>query len=321
MAQASLTARLITGLLDGPQSVLAPAGPDAVLIAEISWVLFAGGAIVFVVVMAIAAYAIGARRERAADLSSRALVVGGGIVFPTVVLTALLGYSLWRSTALAVAGGAPLRIEVTGEQWWWRVHYLDAEGRVDFATANEIRIPVGTPVDLTLRSADVIHSFWVPALAGKLDMIPGRVTSMRISADRTGTYRGQCAEYCGGPHGFMALAVVAEAQPDFATWAQAQRAPARRTTGQAGAIAILESACSACHTVRGTRAAGTRGPDLTHLASRRALGAERLPMGAASIAAWITSNQHLKPGNLMPEFRNFTEPELRALVAYLEALR
>src|SRR5688572_22481078 len=149
--------------------MLNPKGHDAGIIAEITWVLVAGGAIVFAITMAFAAWAVFAPRDRAARLGGRALVVGGGIVFPTVTLAALLVYGFVRAGDLQVARGDALRIEVTGEQWWWRVHYLQGE-RTDFATANEIRIPAGRPVDLVLKSADVIHSFWVPNLAGKLDM-------------------------------------------------------------------------------------------------------------------------------------------------------
>jgi cytochrome c oxidase subunit 2 len=302
------------------QSALNPQGPEAAIIAEMAWVLIAGAAIVFVVTMAIAAYAIFARRERAARLSPRALIVGGGIVFPLVTLSALLLYSLIRASSLAVAGDGALRIEVTGEQWWWRVRYLDESGRADFATANEIRIPTGRPVDFTLRSADVIHSFWVPNLAGKLDMIPGKANRMRLSASNAGTFRGQCAEYCGGPHGFMAFLVVAQPEAEFAAWAAAQRAPAQ-TQAAAPGQRLFEAQCAACHTIRGTQAAGTRGPDLTHIGSRLTLGAARLPMNRDTLAEWIVSNQHLKPGNLMPEFKRFSAEELHALAAYLESLR
>jgi cytochrome c oxidase subunit 2 len=248
------------------------------------------------------------------------LVIGGGIVFPTVTLAALLVYSLWRATALATAGDGPaLRIEVTGEQWWWRVHYLDAAGRIDFATANEIHIPAGRPVDLVLRSADVIHSFWIPALAGKLDVIPGRENRMRISAFTAGRFRGQCAEYCGGPHGWMAFFVVAHEPAAFEAWAGAQRAPAQAPL--LPGRALFESHCAACHAVRGTAAAGTRAPDLTHYASRATLGAGRLPLNQGTTMAWIATNQHLKPGNLMPEFRHFTSAELQQVGEYLMALR
>jgi cytochrome c oxidase subunit 2 len=281
----------IVRLLEGIQSALNPQGPDAALTAEISWVLFAGAAVIFVGVMALAAFAVFGGRESASRLSPRLLVVGGGIVFTAVTLFALLVYTLARSASLHPVEEGALRIEVTGEQWWWRVRYPE------FETANEIRIPVGRPVELVLSSADVIHSFWVPVLAGKLDMIPGRTTRLRVKAERPGEFRGQCAEYCGGPHALMALFVVAQSHPLF-----------------------LEN-CSACHTVRGTPASGVLGPDLTHVGSRLTIGAALLPNNSGAIAGWIASNQHLKPGNLMPAFQHFSGEELRALAGYLESLR
>jgi cytochrome c oxidase subunit 2 len=293
-------------LIEGIQSALDPHGPGAALAGELGVVLFAGAALIFAAVMALAAYALfGARRR---ILSSSRFIVGAGIVFPTVTLAALLAYSLLRAAALLPAGEAALRIEVIGEQWWWRVRYEE------FETANEIRIPAGQPVDLYLKSADVIHSLWVPALAGKLDMIPGKTNRLRVVADKPGRWRGQCAEYCGGPHALMALYVVALEPDEFRKWAEAQRRPARRGD------ALFVAQCGACHTVRGTQADGERGPDLTHVASRVSIGAGTLPLNAGTLAAWVSSSQHLKPGNLMPSFGHFSGEELRALGAYLESL-
>jgi cytochrome c oxidase subunit 2 len=308
-------------VLDGFQSALNPHGHDSAIIAEIAWVLFAGGGVIFVAVMAMAAYALFARRERAARLGTHAAVVGGGIVFPAVTLAALLLYSLVRANDLSTFGAGRLQVEVTGEQWWWRVHYLTGDGRVDFATANEIHVPVGEPVDLRLKSADVIHSFWVPALAGKLDMLPGRENTMRIVATRPGTFRGQCAEYCGGPHSHMAFVVVAHEPEAYREWARSQRRDAAPAPGHRRAVEILEAQCAACHAIRGTRAAGTRGPDLTHLGTRQTIGAGRLPMNAGTIAGWIAGSQKLKPGNLMPEFRELPGEDLRAVAEYLASAR
>ena len=303
-------------------SSLSPRSPDAAIIAEMGWVLMLGGLAVLAIVTALAAYAMLAPRERAARLASRTFIVGAGLVFPAVTLAALLAYSLVRATALSSAGTGPaLRIEVTGEQWWWRVRYLDEQGRVDLVTANEIHIPAGRPVDLTLRSADVIHSFWVPELAGKLDMVPGKANRLRISASAPGRYRGQCAEYCGGPHALMAFFVVAQSEAEFAAWAARQRAPASPAAeAHARGAALFAQSCAACHAIRGTRAAGERGPDLTHLASRATLGAGRLPRNAATLAEWIAASQRIKPGNLMPDFAHLNADELRALASYLESL-
>lgn len=293
-----------------PQSALAAAGPEAQVLVEMSWVLFIGAGAIFALVMALLAWSLrGGRAVR-----EGALIVGGGIVFPTVTLAILLVYTLVRGEAIQASAEPALRIEVTGEQWWWRVRYLGADGRADFETANEIRIPVGKTVLLELKSADVIHSFWVPSLAGKLDMIPGRTNRLRLLAERPGEYRGQCAEYCGGPHAFMAFFVVAQEEAEFHKWIDLQRKDADR------GHPLFSSHCAACHTVRGTPAAGTRGPDLTHVASRKTLGAALLPMNKGAIAGWIASSQHLKPGNLMPSFQHFRGEELRELAAYVESL-
>jgi cytochrome c oxidase subunit 2 len=297
-------------LFDGIQSALAPGGPEAELLAEMGWMLFIGAALIFVFVMALVAWSMrGPRRIREV-----ALIVGGGIVFPTVTLSILLVYTLVRGGEVQMPAQPAVRIEVTGEQWWWRVRYLDAEGRLDFETANEVRIPAGKPVLLELKSGDVIHSFWVPALAGKLDMIPGRTNRLRLLAARPGEYRGQCAEYCGGPHALMAFFVVVQQEAAFEQWRRLQRTGAEREN------AHFLRHCGGCHTVRGTPASGTRGPDLTHVASRKTLGAALLPMNRGAVAAWITSSQHLKPGNLMPSFPHFHGDELRELAAYVESL-
>ena len=298
------------GLLQGIQSAFAPAGPEADVLVEMAWVLVIGAAAVFALVMALLAWSLAGGRR----LREGAFIIGGGVVFPAVTLAALLVYALVRGEAVQAPANEALRIEVTGEQWWWRVRYLHPDGRIDFETANEIRIPVGQPVLLELKSADVIHSFWVPALAGKLDMIPGRTNRLRLHAGRPGQYRGQCAEYCGGPHAFMAFFVVAQEQGEFEQWLAGQRTPAR-----AGSEQFFRD-CGACHTVRGTPAAGTRGPDLTHVASRVTLGAALLPMNKGAMAGWIASSQHLKPGNLMPSFEHLRGQDLRALAEYLESL-
>ena len=307
-------------VLDGMQSALNPQGPHAAVIAEITWVLIVGSAAIFAIVVAVALYALFGRRENTRRLSHKALVVGGGIVFPLLVLSTLLVYSVVRAGALEAARDENvLRIEVIGEQWWWRVRYLDDGGRRDFETANEIHIPVGRPVEIALQTGDVIHSFWVPSLAGKLDAIPGRINRLRIMADAPGAYRGQCAEYCGGPHALMAFLVVADAPVRYAEWAAQEREPAAQAVGSlAAAETLFLSRCAACHTIRGTAARGTLGPDLTHVGSRRAIAAGLLPTNAGTLGGWIASSQHLKPGNLMPSFQDFNGEELRALAAYLE---
>jgi cytochrome c oxidase subunit 2 len=296
--------------LQGVQSVLAAAGPEANILAEMGWVLVIGAALIFAVVMALTAWALAGRRRLRED----AFIVGGGIVFPAVTLAILLVYTLVRGEQIQAPAEGALRIEVTGEQWWWRVRYLDSRGEADFETANEVRIPAGKPVLLELKSADVIHSFWVPALAGKLDMIPGRTNRLRLLAARPGEYRGQCAEYCGGPHALMAFFVVAQEEQAFEDWLRLQRRDAERQDP------LFNGHCGGCHTVRGTPAAGKLGPDLTHVASRKTIGAALLPMNQGAIAGWIASSQHLKPGNLMPSFDRFSGEELRVIAGYVENL-
>jgi cytochrome c oxidase subunit 2 len=306
----------VSTLLDGIQSTLDPQGPEAARIADIAWVMIGGGAAILVLVVALTVLALRAPRPW---LASERLVIGGGIVLPLAAISALLAYTLVVSPRLAASRPADVVIEVVGRQWWWRVDYLDRAGEPDFTTANEIRIPVGSTVEVRLETVDVLHSFWVPALAGKLDLVPGRDNRLRIAADRPGRFRGQCAEYCGGPHGLMAFFVIAEPAERFEAWRAAQRRPQDGTTASRGS-GLFQSHCAGCHTVRGTPAAGALGPDLTHFASRVSLGAGILPNDKGTVMAWIASNQHLKPGNLMPEFPLFTGEELQALAAYLGEL-
>jgi cytochrome c oxidase subunit 2 len=309
----------VNSVLDGIQSTLDPHGPEAAGIADITWVLLAGSAAIFALVLALTALALLAPRPW---LAGKGLVVAGGIALPVAVLAALLVYTLMISPRLGAAPPADVVVAVEGNQWWWRVDYLDASGQRDFTTANEIRIPVGATVEVRLATADVLHSFWVPALAGKLDLVPGRDHRLRLVADRAGKFRGQCAEYCGGPHGLMAIFVIAEPPEAFAAWRAAQReAQPEAGSPHARGRDLFLSHCASCHTVRGTRAAGTRGPDLTHFASRVSLGAGILPNDAATVEGWIARNQHFKPGNLMPEFRTFSGDELQALAGYLRELR
>ncbi len=303
------------------QSALSPQGAAAVDIAQLAWLLFAGAGVIFALVIALAVLAAYGPDRTRARLATRRSVVGWGIVFPAVTLTALLAYTLHVAAAIKQGSASPrLRIEVVGEQWWWRVHYLDARGIVDFATANEIRIPVGVPVELVLKSADVIHSLWVPSLAGKMDMIPGRANRLGITAERAGTYRGQCAEYCGGPHAHMALYVIAEAPERHDAWLRAQRAPAQPDAAHGGRL-FSERGCGVCHTVRGTPAVGTLGPDLTHVGSRVSIGAGILPNDAPSLERWISASHTTKPGNLMPRMDVHPAAELRAIADYLLSLR
>lgn len=307
------------------QSVLNPQGPAAAATAQLSWILLAFGAVVLALVLTALWLAIRGSASTRARLADRRSVLLGGIAFPAVTLTALLAYGIWltRASVDGLGRGDPIRIEVVGERWWWRVGYVGPDGQ-PIAAANEIRIPVRRPVEFVLTSADVIHSFWVPALAGKIDMIPGRITQLRVIANQVGVFRGQCAEYCGGAHALMALEVVAMPAREFETWLAAQSGPAvapLTPEAQRGSDLFLAAGCGACHTVRGTAAAGAIGPDLTHVGSRRSVGVDTLPLTPSNLARFIADGQHIKPGNLMPPFRIFGEDELNAVAAYLAGLR
>lgn len=305
-------------------AALDPHGSDARQTARIAWVLFAGGGLIFALVMALAAWALFARPKHRAWLKRQQFVVGAGIVFPVLTLSALLVYTFKAAgEPVNVNDALPVKIEIVGEMWWWRVHYLDANGAIMLVSANEVHIPVGRTIEFSLKSADVLHSFWIPNLAGKLDLIPGRVNVLRMKAERAGVFRGQCAEFCGAQHAKMAFHVVAHAAPEFDAWLAAQHAPATNppTPALAQGSALFIAHCGACHTVRGTPAAGQLGPDLTHAGSRLWIGAGTLPNNAGTIAGWITDSQHLKPANRMPSFDRFTGDELRVLAAYVESLQ
>lgn len=252
-------------------------------------------------------------------------ILAGGLGFPVVVLIPLFVVTM-RSLAVVVARDVEpdLTIEVIGRQYWWEVRYLDEAGNRLFETANEIHIPVERNVLMRLQAADVIHSFWVPRLAGKLDMIPGKVNLLRIRADAPGTYRGQCAEYCGLQHAKMAFLVVAMPEEEFRAWAAWQARPAVEpadTLAARGRDVFLSKPCGACHTIRGTTTGSADlGPDLTHLASRSTLGALAMPNNRGHLGGWIADPQAIKPGNLMPAVP-LTAEEFRALLHYLEGLR
>lgn len=299
----------------GEQSVLDPKGAGADGIHVMATVLFVGAAVVFAIVLAAMAMALlGPDRLRASLAADRAVVVGG-IVFPAIVLTALLAYGVLTMAPVS-SRQSPVRVMVEGKQWWWRVRYdLDDRTR---ETANEIRIPVGRPVEFALTSADVIHSFWVPNLAGKVDMIPGRTTRLTAMATQPGVMRGQCAEFCGGPHGLMSLRVIAMAPEAFDAWVARDRRRERQTAGHQ---LFMSVGCGACHSIEGTSAAGRIGPDLTDVGGRASLAAETLPNSSETIMRWITSSQSIKPGNAMPEFKHLTAQELAALAAYLTSLK
>jgi cytochrome c oxidase subunit II len=315
----------------GWQSALDPRGPQAAHLHLLLWVFVVVCTLVWVLVMA--ALLLALRRRRAVEEAPLALdpaserragrVVGGALAATVLVIAALTLTSYVATHGVTASPNAPIRIRVRGYQWWWEVTYLDQTPSRSFMTANEIHVPVGQSVTIDLASLDVIHSFWVPNLAGKQDLIPGRLNQITFTADRPGRYRGQCAEFCGLQHAHMALLVVAEDPDSFARWREAQIAPAppAATPEQdRGRQVFTGKACAACHAIRGTAAAGALGPDLTHVASREYLAAGVLPNTRGSLAAWIADPQGVKPGNNMPLVPLDAE-QLRAVSAYLAALR
>lgn len=317
-----LEAGLQSVLRGWPPPVLDPAGPFAQPITLLAWVLLIGGALVLLVVLTALAVALWGGPALRRRLGGNRAIWIGGVGFPVVVLTALLVWGLWLTSSLQATAmhGEEMRVRVTGEMWWWRVAYLDARGRPVIQEANELHVPIGRPVLLELDSADVIHSFWAPNLAGKMDMIPGRRNLLRIQADIPGTYGGQCAEYCGGTHALMGFVVVAHTPESFAHWRASRFAPPAPVDGR-GAELFLSSGCAACHTVRGTPANGIAGPDLSHVGSRRTLGAGILPNNRGTLAGWIADSQTIKPGNRMPNYKQFAPEDLNALAEYMESLK
>jgi cytochrome c oxidase subunit 2 len=312
-------AALMLAGCSGPQSALVPAGRDADQIGGLFTVMTVGALLIWTAVVVIAVYTIRvgeSHSQRTANL----LILGGGVAAPTIVLGALLAYGMPLLPAvLALPENAPT-IRVTAKQWW-RFEYLTPAGPIE--TANELRLPRGERLVVELGSPDVIHSFWVPSLAGKMDMIPGRVTRLALEPTRTGTFRGACAEYCGASHALMAFSVVVVEPDEFRRWLEEQARPAVAGDPLAvrGRTAFIAHGCTACHTIRGTPAAGRIGPDLTHVGSRRHLAAETLPNDPASLSRWIASTTDLKPGAHMPAFRAMGTEDLSALAAYLSSLK
>ena len=318
----STALRVGDALAGWPPPLLDPAGPYAGSIATLSWLLFAIGGLVTLVVLAALWIALFGSERRKQQLGGAKTVVIGGVVFPVVVLTGLLvwGLSLTGSLTAPICGDE-MRVRVTGEMWWWRVAYLDERGRDVALDANELHIPVGQPVVLELTSADVIHSFWVPRLSGKLDMIPGRTTLMRIQADAPGTFGGQCAEYCGGPHALMGFVVVAHPRERFAALMAQRRAPRPAVAPSRGEQLFRAVGCAACHRIAGTGANGLAGPDLTHVATRQTLGAGILPNNRGTLMGWIADSQAIKPGNRMPTYKTLPAADLAAITDYLGSQR
>jgi cytochrome c oxidase subunit II len=305
---------------------LDPAGPAAASIAGLWWVMFGVSAVIFVIVVALLVVAL--RRPRKADDESsqrgRQIVTWGGAIIPGLVVLGLMVYNTYITVDLEEPPTPPATtIEIHSHQWWWHIYYPD----YDIEIANEIHIPVGQSIILQMHSDDVIHALWVPQLHGKRDLMPDHAGNLWLQADRAGTYRGLCAEFCGLQHAKMQFLVIAHEPDEFAAWVEERQAAALKNTGARpesdrafrGQQVFLGSECVYCHTVRGTNATGTMGPDLTHLASRRELGAGTLPNTRGYLAGWIIDAQQFKKGNLMPPMP-MAGQDLLDMLVYLETL-
>ena len=312
----------------GPQSPLDPASEPARQIAILWWVMLA----VSVVVFAGACVMLGLSwwRQRRSGLplfGEREQLFDGsvvvfGIVIPVISLVALF---FWANVAIVEGTDAPpansraMTIEVSGHQWWWEVKYPGTPA----VTANEIHIPVRTPVTIVTESEDVIHSFWIPKLNRKIDSLPGHPNRVELFAERPGRYRGQCAEFCGQQHAHMGVSVRADEPERFRAWldnmSRPRVAPAT-PLARRGEQLFLAKECASCHTIRGTAARGEIGPDLTHLATRETLGALTIPNRRGYLAGWVVDPQTVKEGAKMPSL-DLTGPDLQALLEYLEGLR
>jgi cytochrome c oxidase subunit 2 len=309
------------------QSVSFPAGVQAATIHHLWSLMLWTTTIVFVLVIAFLIVAVwrdgvGTRASQAQPSMVRG--VSAAVTATVLILIGLLVASIWTERKLdAFQTASAITVDVTGHQWWWEFEYEEGVPAQRVRTANEFHIPVNRPIALKVTSRDVIHSFWLPSLSGKRDLIPGYTTAIWLEADRPGIYRGQCAEFCGMQHAHMAFDVVAEPQADFDRWLEAMRhAPPPPVEQQArhGRDVFATVRCAGCHTVHGTDAAGLVGPDLTHIATRSTLGAGTLSNTPEHLAQWVRDPQSFKPGNQMPA-NPMSESDLQALVTYLETLK
>lgn len=321
----------------GIHNALNPTGPQAQNLSRLWWLFFIVCSVVFVLVMIALLLSLRNRTgepqvETAPVIEppveqerKRRNVVISAVTITVIILFVFLiaSYSAGRSMTAELEHKNGLNIELTGHQWWWEVRYNDVDASNIFTTANEIHIPVGVPVTFSLKAADVIHSFWVPNLAGKKDLIPGKINTIWLQADKPGVYHGQCAEYCGLQHARMALWIVAEPQEQFNAWRQNQTqtsiTPASDSQKR-GQQVFLTSTCVMCHAINGTPAGSNIGPNLTHVASRNMIAAATVVNTREHLAQWIKDSQQYKPGNRMPQ-NNLSDADLQSLVDYLQSLK
>jgi cytochrome c oxidase subunit 2 len=311
-------------LYDRDPSMFASVGPMSKLLASLGWMMIVIGTLVFAVVMFLMLYPIWRSRNAAAvdgppaPVNERAWILYAGTAVPAIILAGVFVLTLGAYRKTVLPDSIPLTITVVGHQWWWEVRYPE-----QIVTADEIHLPVGRPVKVILMSDDVIHSFWVPNIAGKTDAIPGKINATWLQADTAGVWRGACAEYCGLQHAHMALSVVAQPPQEFARWMAAERAVAAAPSDSAtleGEQVFLTSQCVFCHTVRGTQAGGRVGPDLTHFGSRLTIASGTLTNTRGNLGGWIENPDRLKPGTKMPAIA-LNGAQLEAIITYLESLK
>jgi len=309
---------------DGAQSALNPAGRAASDIAILFTGMTIGATIIWMIVIGLSVYAIRSGKAHDPKMTSRLVIVGGAVV-PTIVLVVLLCFGLRLMPELQTPPpDGSLVIHVQGERFWWRVRYPGVTPGDAFETANEIVLPVNEPVEFKLTTADVIHSFWIPSLGGKMDMISGRQTRLKLHPTREGTFRGACAEYCGTAHAEMNFDVRVVSRGEFNSWLERQQQPAANesgTTAQHGRTVFERRGCGACHTIRGTNLNGRVGPDLTHVGSRTSLGAGIMKNDINGFVRWIRDTHEVKPGVNMPSFEMIGADNLNAMAEFLESLQ
>ncbi|KTR84307.1 cytochrome B561 [Novosphingobium barchaimii] len=300
------------------QSALAPFGEDAAAIEHLTIVMVVGAVVIAIALALLMRWAVKSPEGSLTLISGERLIVILGAILPAVLLLGLLVYSLPQMRPRPVEA-ADLKIDVTGEQFWWRVRYAPPGGE-PVMSANAIRIPVGRTVLFRLTASDVVHSFWIPGLAGKMDMIPGRVNELPVKATKPGVYRGQCTEFCGLSHAWMAFEVVAMEPAAFDRWLAAERRPAKPIDGR-GRTLFASYGCGGCHAIGGTDQSGTVGPNLTHIAARRSIGAGALPVTQDALVRFIRASSEVKPGSRMPAFPQMPEANARDIARYLGELR
>ena len=313
---------IAAGCGHGSPSILHTHGSEAERIAGIWWLMFGLGAAVYAIVAFFIVWAIVRGRgseKREGPVSDNGWIVWGGVVVPVVILGVLAVVTVQATSQLRKPEANALQVQVVGKRWWWAVSYPGTQ----YATANEIHLPAGRPVEIHLDSDNVIHSFWVPELAGKVDMIPGQHNVLRFTPKTPGTYIGECAEFCGVEHARMGFVVIVQTVTDFDRWLAREELTPSAPDGEAateGEVAFMKQACAGCHTIRGTPAQGTVGPDLTDFGARSTIGARTVENTPPNLAKWIVNAPSMKPGALMPPLE-LSSTDVNNIVTYLEGLK